>query len=354
MRMRALTKNLIWSMAVGSPFMVVLLWTGAVQAAEDEITVDRKCKIEIATKSDYANAQQDVKTVKETLENALKKSEDMRKKVEEACKKQGGTIKIGVVRDDPKVHGGANSVGQLGRRLILIIDVDLGDIEKVDEHMTGDQDLINIATASWLTRILAHEIDHQRDSIADMRRRRRKHADPTGMAAANTPGPAVEDANLVKTQIGSLDLRTFYINAGGKTILIHPETGEVVFDGLGWLNSLKKVKKGQVQGPPSPRRDHFFDPERVFDIANEPCNENSTDPCYPMPINEDEDLDGVRTSDDNCLGLANPQQGDADGNDIGDDCEDVSPPDPECGDGFCDIEFGELRTCPADCGDFLR
>ena len=60
-----------------------------------------------------------------------------------------------------------------------------------------------------------------------------------------------------------------------------------------------------------------------FSDLDEACVFGS-DPCV---IDTDNDQDGVPDSVDNCPGVANPEQEDADGDGAGDDC-DICPDDP--------------------------
>ena len=72
------------------------------------------------------------------------------------------------------------------------LGVDLGDIDVLSDYLDGggaaaQRTVIN----NFLTRILAHEIDHLRDPPGlDSR----DHADPAGRAKFAMPGPAVTDA----------------------------------------------------------------------------------------------------------------------------------------------------------------
>jgi len=62
------------------------------------------------------------------------------------------------------------------------------------------------------------------------------------------------------------------------------------------------------------------DPGVIQGIPEVPCPGGGGN-CWQSPIEQDGDLDGVSNLDDNCPQIANPQQGDSDGDGLGTDCD---------------------------------
>jgi hypothetical protein len=300
------------------------------QVAEDTVTHDG-CTITIRASSNTAQAQTDVQTVKDALQNALDNSEDMREKVSEACRQRGNNLKVEVRRDE---HTFTDALGNPRSFFWAASDplsnnpgtiaVDLGDIDSMGPHLSGGTALERATIAdSFLTRNLAHEFDHLQDPPGlphgvpgppGVPRIHRRHGDPSGGAAATTTGPPVDDANTVKAQIGSGDERVQYRTAIGGSIGFQFRIGSntVTYDAGAHGRSRQRVQRGSTGA-----NQHFLEPEVLDNLPDEPCG---SAPCWDPPAVDDSDLDGVPDTGDNCVPVPNPQQTDTDADGHGDDC----------------------------------
>ena len=156
-------------------------------------------------------------------------SRDMRNKVSNGCTVIGGPIAVRLLHGDPNVLGG--SVVK-GTNLVLI------DLADVDAHVksatavappgTSPEAIANaIATASfgYLIAILAHELDHLRETgkgpFAGA------HADPgQGAPAGDLTGGAVRDESLVLNELGVRSFREFYsVVHNGKPVIQYDVNG---------------------------------------------------------------------------------------------------------------------------------
>jgi hypothetical protein len=312
---------------IGLPPLPAVAW----QVATDTIN-HGGCAITIAAGSNSTQAQADVQTVKTTYQNALNNSKDMRNKVIDACRKRGGSLRVEVRRNTRTFTDALGNQRQFWMAIADplstgpgVIAIDLADIEAAGNHLTGGtaQERTTIAN-SWLTRNLAHETDHLRDPRGlpkgvpgppGVPRIKPGHADPAGANAARTRGAPVDDANQVKADIGSNDFRVQYRTAVGNSqgFIIRIGLSQVTWDGLAHYRASARQGRTTVAGQ------HFFDTSGLDTIPDAPCGGA---PCYTPPAGGggDKDLDGIPDSGDNCKGVSNPQQLDADGDGRGDDC----------------------------------
>ena len=302
----------------------------------DEVDID--CVIMIPTigydhsdESSHRQSSEDVLRVRRTLVAALLNSADMRAKVNDACREinQGvrphpslkPVLTLNVVRDSPGVDLGVAHPKTAGRP--GSVTVDLGDVDRLKDHFDEDSDagLVDVITKSYLTRLLAHEFDHLRDP-PDRGKWGKHHGDPGWPAARVQTGAPVDDANKVKEEVGSGDVRIHY---GGDEIGFsggERRPGEsATLKLLDLINSSRTVKApngGSGFGPPI--RDESAR-ARLNELPHRPCAEITHAGCYPRAIQYDQDLDGITDELDNCPQDVNPWQLDRNENGIGDDCE---------------------------------
>jgi hypothetical protein len=224
----------------------------------------------------------DVQTIKDAIEAALAASMDMQTKVDAACDRQNdGIIDILVFRNSAEVNfGNANpSTGT--------IRVDLGDTPL----LSGNSTAVATVRAAKLTRTLAHEFDHLRDQPGE------DHEDPGGEAAGLTTGPAVDDENLVISQMNfPVHRRSFYVayvdNLAVSGYAVDTDGDGLVDASVTWRVELST----RVAGPAGQR---VIDPGLLDGV-----------PTQWEPIqNYDFDLDGSDDLVDVCMRAVNPQQG---------------------------------------------
>lgn len=233
---------------------------------------------------DTEQSRNDVEKVKEALEKALLLSDDMENKTEDACSKQSNNIEIWVFRDSPFInYGQANS--NAGR-----IKLDMGDIENIKQNLSGNQDAVNIVAEAKLTRIIAHEFDHLRHTDST------KHKDPPSEKADIETGPAVDDENLVISQMDfAYHRRNFYVAyTDGMAIssyAVDIDGDSIVDHWVTWF----VPKETKITGGTS----KYIFPEILYEVPTQ----------WEPIIYSDSDLDGVPNGLDNCPELVNPQQG---------------------------------------------
>lgn len=280
-------------------------------------------------------ASEDVLRVKAALEAALAGSPDMRAKVAEACRDDRNgrrghpeldpKINIFVYRDDPRVDQAVANPAGAGEPGNMVLD--LGDLDAMGDYFQpgSDPGLVQEITKNALTRALAHEFDHLRDS-PDRGRWGRNHGDPLGHR--DEQGEPVRDANTVIVDLHGKEVRTAY---GGDLISFRglrpgPHAGKVAVLRYTDLVSRGRTARsgggGSGFGAPLP-----LDGEAVGALPAEPCT-GAAEGCYPSPTTGDADLDGIADDADLCPELANPWMLDADGDGKGDDCQPRESLDP--------------------------
>jgi hypothetical protein len=84
-----------------------------------------------------------------------------------------------------------------------------------------------------------------------------------------------------------------------------------------------------------------------LDITYSTTSPDSWVPSYALVIELDQDSDGVRDADDDCVSVYDPSQSDADGDGEGDACDACTDVD---GDGYGDPAYA-ANTCADDCDD---
>lgn len=293
---------------------------------------DEQCVIRIGTplrvgsgaQLEAANAQRraDVDRVRDALQNALDGSADMRTKVADGCAQHGRMLVINVVRDSDRVRNG--HVDESNGRVTNRINIDVGDVDRVPGSVTsggGGAAAAEVAE-QYLEALLAHEIDHTRD------RDGHPHRDPEGRDARRTTGPAVDDENRVRAQLGNTAVRTAYSGTDARTIEYQVDTETVIID-TGRINRVGPRNGRGFADDEDPAQGVEVDPGALEEVPERPCDEPGGDACYLPALHDDADVDGVPDAGDNCPGVTNPFQSDADGDGVGTACD----PDDD-GDGW--------------------
>lgn len=278
----------------------------AAPPADVTFTLDG-CEFTLKANSDRVTAA-DMTKIKETIENAHKKSDDMRTKVKDACGKHGNKIQITVHRNNPRVLvGNANTAsGTPGT-----MNVDIGDTDRAASAASGgtaaDRTLLG---DNFLTDVLAHELDHLRTTPKS------NHRDPAGGKALTETGPAVDDANAVLADLGVKIKRTSYVAITGtgkdrKVVAPFEVNGRPVNVDPG---KLREPKGSYVQVDPPPE---------TGGVPSRPCEGDGDTNCWPTlrSLEGGEDGDDVADDEDNCPRRSNPDQRDSDGDGTGDACD---------------------------------
>jgi len=192
----------------------------------------------------------------------------MQNKVKEACQKWNGQVQIDVYRDDPALDIGGVPVGT------GMMFLDLGDIEKLADAITRNEPKVtDMFRDTNLVGAMAHEFDHLRDGPGEW-----NHQDPTECPDTTT-GPAVNDENKVREELGSLIVRENYSESAG---YIRYRAGGVRFSiDMNQHSAATHPVPPQPQGPPAPPAPPT---QRMFQLDNipaAPCSGNAAGGCYP-------------------------------------------------------------------------
>jgi hypothetical protein len=282
------------------------------------------CKIDIVTSRESDEGRADVGRVLDALQSAYKASADMQAKVREACIKWKGQIIINVMRGEPTF----DSAGVQPDTNQMYLD--LSDLDEDGRHLTGPQQGIDNFNQLHLSSTIAHEFEHLKDGVGE-----RAHRDPPDNCAADQGGPAVADENKVMEEMHSILVRLNYGDVGSGTIRYRYGGVPLTLDMRAILrvlrglpprparppNPLGPSTPGQIYDPPGSGIAEPHDFPALPDIPDAPCPPSGGTRCYPLPSLLDRDLDGVPDARDNCPSTVNPQQGDGDGNGIGDACD---------------------------------
>lgn len=266
-----------------------------------------ECTITFQAPDDTPASRADVSLLRLHFVVAMANSNDMVAKVNDACSKHGNMLTIDVLRDDKNFYiAGTPANG--------VIRVDMGDIEDLPTDMTGPPQLINRIAINLFRGVLAHEIDHNRDSPTS------PHEDPPPEnRSRGVSGPAVDDENKVLDELGTGIFRNEYV-------YFDPVTGHGMIDftvdgvrvTLNLSNNLAARNALNKFVEPTPMT---LDASIFNAIPGSQCPAGGGAGCYPRVTDDDLDYDGVRDLQDNCPLDANPDQGDADGDGIGDVCD---------------------------------
>lgn len=313
-----------------------------------------ECTITFSSGGDSAQNKSDVAKAKQAFDTAMQGSDDMQNKVKDACAKHGNSLTVNIKRDDKDENIASTPCdGSL--------DLDLGDIESVGSSLAGKpQDKAKLV-AGLLTEVLAHEVDHNRQSPTE------DHGDPASDHGAT--GKPVDDENAVMKDLNTGVQRNQYgyTGADGKSkIDFTVDKQKVTFDLTGFLAARTGVSKF------APAQEYAVDPALILELPEVPCSQGAI-PCYrdlqdgsPPFYLGDGDLDGVDDFSllgplDNCPGLANPQQADTDADLLGQGCDGDDDADGfsggfECAAGASDMNGTSLPEhwiYPGTCTDGL-
>lgn len=269
-----------------------------------------ECTITFGSPGDSAQNKADVAAAKKAFDGAIGASDDMQNKVKDACAKHGNALTVNVKRDDSKEAVGSTPVDGT-------LSVDLGDIAALNASLSGKPADVAKLLANFLAGVIAHEIDHNRQSATD------DHSDPA--SDRGTTGKPVDDENAVLADLKAGVKRNHYRykDADGKwKVDFTVDAQKVTLDLSGFLAARRTASKF-VEAV-----EYLVDPPEILSIPDGPCSLGGL-PCYrdvrdgspPLYLGDD-DLDGVDDHDlvgplDNAPGLANPQQADTDFDGIG-------------------------------------
>src|SRR5687768_6727995 len=337
-------------------FTIIMIETGLTQSAVPPIerTIPHpdgppnppmKCTIQIVAGGTAASAA-DLANVSKKLQDALDQSEDMQKKVDDACRAWSMTNGFMI-----RVFRGSMTIpGALARNGGPYIDLDLTDLEQMNGFMKGDPGVTGTFGANFLTATLAHEIDHMRDGP---KREGLTHQDPDRNCADATRGPAVDDENKVMADMHFPIARLSYGGLTGLSVYRSKDDEKspfAVFFYQDWLNHIAKLPPSTSTqtpaagpagpagppaagppgpaGPPAPPGPRAGPrPRRLFgfdDVPERACGPGASTGCFPPASTNDRDVDGTADSIDNCPALPN-RQGDQNADGIGDACDRAFP-----------------------------
>lgn len=180
------------ALAVGHVQMVTYDPTPGQPGSGDE------CTITFQAPEDTAVSRADVTNLRAGFERAMVNSDDMVRKVADACAKHGRMLTVNVLRDDPRVYGGETPRDGT-------MSLDLGDLEDFPNDMNGPPPLLQQFARDYPIGALAHEIDHNRHTPTEF------HRDPPpAMRARGVRGPAVDDEDHVLDDLGTRIFRNEY------------------------------------------------------------------------------------------------------------------------------------------------
>ena len=263
-----------------------------------------------------AQGRADEQRVADALIAALADSADMRQKYEEACQQRNDEMHILVWRDNPNLYVAAANVEVPNWAQL---HVDLADLESMGDFLSGPDAAQMVVNDSFLTRSLAHEIDHLRDPpvTPDDENPARQHTDPPGRDGLTEKGPAVEDANTVLGDLGIMVERRSYIavrdgRVGTRLAVTTSGAEGTVF----WA-----VQDHQEATLQQQTENNGSDLIRIpASLGKLPYMRCPGLHCFPPATASDGDLDGQADKTDNCPSKFNPQQGDDDGDAVGNVC----------------------------------
>ena len=206
-------------------------------------------------------------------------SRDMRNKVSNACTIIGGPIALRLVFDDPNVLGGTAI-----KRTNLVM-IDLADVEKHIKNATAVAppgtspeaiaNAIATATFGYLIAMLAHEIDHLRETGTGPFAGH--HSDPgQGAPDGDLTGGAVRDESLVLNELGVRSFREFYtvIHEGKAVIQVDVGGIKVNFDPASSVTAT-------AIGPPSGERRFVAGDQAALNQVEDRCCGCDNAACPP-------------------------------------------------------------------------
>ncbi len=280
-----------------------------------KITIRAATLVRITAKSakvinrDTPEGRADAEKVWATLVSAETLSQDMFRKMRDACKAHRRKIQILVLRNDKEVFAGRAWPGAKKGLLAL----DLAEIEAIPDYLLkGNAAARKRVADTWMVDALAHELDHLRDAPGET-----AHADPAAGDMSTMTGPAVDDANTVKQEIGLPADRVSYTSV--------VDSGGIAEQGLKFKVGNRTVEyrvSTHQTDAESSTKSSASGLTRSFELPGSiparPCP--SSENCYRRADARDQDLDTVVDRKDNCPSVPNPQQGDTDGDGTGDAC----------------------------------
>jgi len=271
-----------------------------------------ECIIVVISFPDSEQAQKDVNKTRDLIKKAIEISDDMRKKLADACKIHS-VMRVELFRNSTLWN--AEAPAYYGE-----VNIDLADLERYSDYMMGDANAIKYFADNFLIGIIAHEFEHRRGEPED-----KSHLDPT-IGGHGLKGPAVRDQNQVWADFGIQINRTEY----GYTEGVHTFIDYTV------NNHILKYNTSASYADPKNSFSRTFTssavevpPKTLIEIPRQPPDKNRLYPFWELPSN-DKDLDGVKDSEDNCPDHVNPNQLDSDGDGVGQGCDPDGDDEPTC------------------------